>query len=73
MTESRFRAKLVFLRRTEKEIQVFGGDVYIDVDGKNVGILSRANQEYIIQAEQPIILGKDETLVVKYSCPMMMN
>ncbi len=48
-------AKLVFLRRTEKEIQVFGGDVYIDIDGKNVGILSRANQEYNIQAGQHTI------------------
>lgn len=43
-------AKLVFLRRTEKEIQVFGGDVYIDIDGKNVGILSRTNQEYDVSA-----------------------
>lgn len=47
--------KLVFLRRTEKEIQVFGGDVYIDIDGKNVGILSRTNQEYNIQAGQHTI------------------
>lgn len=38
--------KLIFLRRTEKEIQVFGGDVYIDIDGKNVGLLSRVNQEF---------------------------
>jgi len=42
-------AKLVFLRRTEKEIQVFGGDVYIDIDGKNVGVLSRVNQEFEVQ------------------------
>lgn len=43
-------AKLVFLRRTEKEIQVFGGDVYIDIDGKNVGLLSRVNQEFELSA-----------------------
>lgn len=43
-------AKLVFLRRTEKEIQVFGGDVYIDIDGKNVGLLSRVNQEFTVSA-----------------------
>lgn len=43
-------AKLIFLRRTEKEIQVFGGDVYIDIDGKNVGLLSRVNQEFEISA-----------------------
>lgn len=38
-------AKLVFLRRTDKEIEVFGGDVYFDLDGKNIGKLSRINQE----------------------------
>ena len=38
-------AKLVFLRRTDKEIEVFGGDVYFDLDGKNIGKLSRTNQE----------------------------
>ena len=43
-------AKLVFLRRTEKDIQVFGGDVYFDIDGKNVGKLSRVNQEVSIPA-----------------------
>lgn len=31
--------KLVFLRRTQKEIEVFGGDVYIAINGRNVGIL----------------------------------
>lgn len=34
------------MRRSENEIQIFGGDVYIDIDGKNVGILSRVNQEF---------------------------
>lgn len=38
-------AKLIFLRRAEKEIEVFGGDVYFDLDGKNIGKLSRINQE----------------------------
>lgn len=38
-------AKLVFLRRADKEIEVFGGDVYFDLDGKNIGKLSRTNQE----------------------------
>lgn len=36
-------AKLEFLPRTEKDIEVFGGDVYFDIDGKNVGTLSRLN------------------------------
>lgn len=35
MTMSNF----IVLRRTESEIEVFGGDVYIDIDGKNAGIV----------------------------------
>src|SRR5699024_2894549 len=31
--------KVVFMRRTQKEIDVFGGAVFIDVDGKNIGQL----------------------------------
>lgn len=31
--------KLVFLRRTSKEIEIFGGEVYIDIDGKHIGVL----------------------------------
>lgn len=38
-------AKLVFLKRTEKEIEIFGGDIYVDIDGKNVGILGKDNLE----------------------------
>lgn len=34
--ESRF----IFIARTQEEIDIFGGKVYIDVDGKNIGILS---------------------------------
>ena len=30
----------LILRRSAAESEVFGGDVYIDIDGKNVGILS---------------------------------
>ena len=37
-------AKLVFLQRTQKEIEIFGGDVYFDIDGKNAGKLSHTNQ-----------------------------
>lgn len=42
--------KLIFLRRTEREIQLFGGDVYFDIDGKNIGTLSRVNQEIAISS-----------------------
>ena len=37
-------AELVFLRRSEQDIQIIGGTIYIDIDGRNVGILSRTNQ-----------------------------
>lgn len=48
-------AKLVFLRRTEKEIEIFGGDVYFDIDGKNAGVLSRNNQEIELSVGQHTI------------------
>ena len=38
-------AKLVFLKRTAKEIEIFGGEVYIDIDGKNIGTLKEENIE----------------------------
>lgn len=43
-------ARLVFLQRTQKEIEIFGGDVYFDIDGKNVGKLSLQNQTIEIPA-----------------------
>lgn len=86
-------AKLVFLQRTQKEIEIFGGEVFFDIDGKNAGKLSSTNQtvelpagEHVIKmykshaydtfigfAEQTITLGENEALMVKYSCPMMVN
>ena len=54
--------KLVFLRRTEKEIEIFGGDVYFDIDGKNVGKLSRTNQEVeLSEGEHTIKMYKSHT------------
>ena len=38
--------KIVFLRRTPKEIEMFGGEVYIDIDGKNVGKQDVSNTTY---------------------------
>lgn len=86
-------AKLVFLQRTQKEIEIFGGEVFFDIDGKNAGKLSSTNQTvelpagvhvikmykshaydtFIGFAEQTITLGENEALMVKYSCPMMVN
>ena len=48
-------AKLVFLRRTEKDLSVFGGDIYFDIDGKNAGRLSLSNQEIYLPAGQHTI------------------
>lgn len=42
--------KLVFLRRTKKEIEVFGGEVFIDVDGKNVAVLKDKDIEIELDA-----------------------
>ena len=39
-------AKLIFLKRTAKEIEIFGGEVYIDIDGKNIGTLKGENIEF---------------------------
>ena len=33
-------SKLIFIRRTKQEEEIFGGIVYVDVDGKNIGQLS---------------------------------
>ena len=86
-------AKIVFLKRTQKEIEIFGGDVYFDIDGKNAGKLSLDNQTvevsagthtvkmykshtfdtFIGFAESEITVKDDEPLMVKYSCPMMVN
>ena len=41
---------LVVLRRTPSEIEVFGGDVYIDIDGKNVGVLKSQNLQFELSA-----------------------
>lgn len=55
-------AKLVFLRRTQKEIEIFGGDVYFDIDGKNAGKLSLTNQMVEIPAgEHTVKMYKSHT------------
>ena len=42
-------AKVVFMRRIPKEIEIFGGDVFIDIDGKNVGKLGLT--DFVVQLE----------------------
>ena len=36
-------SKLYFIRRTSSEIEIFGGSVYADIDGKRVGEIGRTN------------------------------
>ncbi|MFI3325247.1 MAG: hypothetical protein R3Y35_03635 [Clostridia bacterium] len=48
-------AKLVFLKRTQKEIEIFGGDVYFDIDGKNIGKLTLTNNVVNIPAGEHIV------------------
>lgn len=55
-------AKLVFLQRTQKEIEIFGGDVFFDIDGKNAGKLSLTNQTIELPAgEHTIKMYKSHT------------
>ena len=36
---------LIFMKRTPKEIEIFGGEVYIDINGKNITVLDDLNIE----------------------------
>lgn len=35
--------KIIIVRRTEEEIRIFGGEVFIDIDGINVGTLGEVD------------------------------
>lgn len=48
-------AKLIFLKRTQQEIEIFGGDIYFDIDGKNAGKLSLTNQTIELSAGEHIV------------------
>jgi hypothetical protein len=85
--------KLVFLRRTQKEIEIFGGEVYIDVDGKNIGVLGTSDFNYSVtngqhkirmykshtygsfigSSDAEILVSEGESLLIKYSSPMLIN
>lgn len=55
-------AKIVFMRRTAKEIEIFGGQVYIDVDGKNIGILGAEDFSiYLDDGKHKIKMYKSHT------------
>lgn len=41
-------SKLIFIRRAKQEEEIFGGIVYVDVDGKNIGQLSTQDLIYEI-------------------------
>ena len=48
-------ACIVFLPRTQKEIEIFGGNVYFDIDGKNAGMLTKGEQRYELNPGQHVI------------------
>ncbi len=55
--------KLVVLQRTRSEIDVFGGDVYIDIDGKNAGTVKMQNLQFDLSAgKHTIKMYKSHTM-----------
>lgn len=55
-------AKLTFLHRTKEEVKIFGGEVYIDVDGRNVGILGLSDYVHTLSdGEHTIKMYKSHT------------
>ena len=48
-------SNFVVLRRTQSEIDVFGGDVYIDIDGKNAGIVEKQNLHFDLPIGKHIV------------------
>lgn len=54
---------LVIIQRTQSEIEAFGGDVYIDIDGKNVGIVKTQNLRFSLTAgKHKIKMYKSHTM-----------
>lgn len=55
-------AELIFLRRTQNEIEIFGGEIFFDIDGKNAGKLSLTNQTIELpEGEHTIKMYKSHT------------
>ncbi|WP_352398671.1 hypothetical protein [[Clostridium] aminophilum] len=53
----------VVLRRTQSEIDVFGGVVFIDIDGKNVGVLAKENLRFdLAPGKHSIKMYKSHTM-----------
>lgn len=48
-------AKLIFVRRTKAEIDIFGGEVFADVDGRKVATVSQETITYELPAGRHII------------------
>jgi hypothetical protein len=40
--------QLIFMRCTQSEVEKFGGEVYIDIDGKNIGKLGLSDSEVLV-------------------------
>lgn len=48
-------AKLYFIRRTLSEIEIFGGTVFVDIDGKRVGEVGRTDLVVNVESGQHTI------------------
>jgi hypothetical protein len=46
---------LVFMRRTPSEVEVFGGEVFVDIDGKNVGKVGLSDFEVAVSDDSHLI------------------
>ena len=46
---------LVFMRRTPSEVEMFGGEVFIDIDGKNVGKVGLSDFEVTVREGSHLI------------------
>ena len=86
-------SKLIFAKRSSEDIRIFGGQVFADIDGKNVATIEQEtitleisagihqikmykSHEYgsmIGFAETEINLKDGETLVLKYSPPLVVT
>lgn len=48
-------AQLVFMRRTPSEVGMFGGEVFVDIDGKNVGKVGLSDFEMTVSEGTHVI------------------
>lgn len=47
--------QITFIKRTKQEKDTFGGDVYFDIDGRNVGFLNETDQTFDLSPGKHVI------------------